>query len=244
MNRADAAAPRGHSSVVATRLLAILLLCGASGLLYHVASAEEFRVARVVVAGNELVSVAELEVAAAVDGANIFRIRLAEVEQRLQALPAVQSARVTTFLPNGLQIQIAERTPVAIWQTGGTAYLVDQQGHVVGIAGAQQRLLTIRDLDESDLRTGARVDADALVTTIRLQTLLPAGAGTAARGFEYSQATGVDALADFGPRVRFGNSEHLEWKASALAAVRRDLDRTGQRAELIDLRFRDRPYIR
>ena len=85
---------------------------------------------------------------------------------------------------------------------------------------------------------------DALVTTIRLETLLPTAARTAVRGFEYSRATGVDVLADFGPRVRFGDSEHLEWKASALAAIRRDLDRTGQRAELIDLRFMDRPYIR
>jgi cell division protein FtsQ len=230
--------------VVVARSLAILLLCAASGLLYHVASAEEFRVARVVVAGNELVSAAELEVTAAVDGANIFCIRLEEVEQRLQALPAVQSARVTTFLPNGLQIQIAERTPVAIWQSGGTAYLVDQQGQVVGIGGAMQRLTRIRDLDGSDLRPGARVDADALVTTTRLETLLPAAARMAVRGFEYSRATGVEVLADFGPRVRFGDSEHLEWKASALAAIRRDLDRTGQRAELIDLRFMDRPYIR
>lgn len=244
MNGAALAASGGQSGVVATRLLAILLLCGASGLLYHVASAEEFRIARFVVAGNELVSTAELEVAAAVDGANIFRIRPGEVEQRLQSLPAVQSARVTTFLPNGLQVQIAERTPVAIWQTGGTAYLVDQQGQVVGLASAVQRLTTVRDLDGPALQPGARVDADALATTIRLQTLLPAAARTAARGFEYSEATGVDVLADFGPRVRFGDSEHLEWKVSALAAVRRDLDRTGQRAELIDLRFRDRPYIR
>ena len=244
MNGADTAASRGRSGVVVARLLAIVLLCSASGLLYHVASAEEFRVARVVVAGNELVSAAELEVTAAVDGANIFRIRLEEVEQRLQALPAVQSARVTTFLPNGLQIQIAERTPVAIWQTGETAYLVDQQGQVVSIGSGAQRLTRIRDLDGSDLRPGARVDADALVTTIRLETLLPVAARTAARGFEYSRATGVDVLADFGARVRFGDSEHLEWKASALAAIRRDLDRTGQRAELIDLRFMDRPYIR
>lgn len=244
MSRANTAPPRARSGAVATRALAIFLLCGASGLLYHVASADEFRVARVVIAGNELVSAAELERAAAVHGANIFRIRLEEVEERVQALPAVQWAQVTTFLPNGLQIRVAERTPVAIWQTGDAAYLVDQQGHVVGVAGAMQRLTTIRDLDGPELRPGARVDADALATTIRLQTLLPAAARTTVRGFEYSRATGVDVLADFGSRVRFGDGEHLEWKVSALAAVRRELERTSQRAELIDVRFRDRPYIR
>ena len=63
---------------------------------------------------------------------------------------------------------------------------------------------------------------------------------------ELVRSTAVDAfvVTDAGPRVRFGGDDNLEWKVSALIAVRRELDRQGQRPELIDLRFRDRPYVR
>ena len=226
------------------RLLALLLLSGASGLLYHVATSDGFRIGGVVVAGNQLLTAGEVEVAAAVRGMNIFWVRQEEVRQRLQALPAVKSARVTAFLPNRLEIQIRERSPVAIWQAGATAFLVDEQGQVIGPAREPTGLTTIRDLEPGELQAGAPVDAEAVETASRLQSLLPATARTAPREFEYSRASGVSAVVDFGPRVRFGNGDNLDWKAHALVAVRRELERTGQRAELIDLRFGDRPYFR
>jgi hypothetical protein len=51
-------------------------------------------------------------------------------------------------------------------------------------------------------------------------------------------------VTDSGPRVIFGRGEDLDWKVTALVAVRRELERQGQRAELIDVRFKDRPYVR
>ena len=235
---------RPSAAWVLTKLLAILLLSGGSGLLYHVATSDEFRVTKVVVAGNQLLSVSELEAAAAAYGANIFWVRQGEVRQRLQALPAVQSARVSTFLPNRLEIRVGERTPVAIWQAGGTAFLVDREGRILGATPSARPLPTIRDVDPSDLRAGSIVDADALETTFRLQKLLPEVARTTPREFEYGRETGVSVVPDSGPRLRFGNRENLDWKMTALVAIRRELERTGQRAELIDLRFKDRPYVR
>jgi cell division septal protein FtsQ len=227
-----------------TKLIALLLLSGASGLLYHVATSDEFRITRVRVAGNQLVPGSELETAAAVSGANIFWVRQEEVRRRLQAIPAVQWARVSTFLPNRLEIRIGERTPVAIWQAGGTAFLVDQEGRVLGSAPTARPLTTIRDTGPGDLRPGATVDSDALRTTARLEELLPRLAGTPARTFEYSAETGVSVVTDSGLRARFGDSADLEWKVGALVAIRRELERTSQPAELIDLRFKDRPYVR
>lgn len=227
-----------------TRLLAMILLFGASGLLYHVATSDEFRIARVQVAGNRLLSINDLQAAAAVYGANIFWVRQEEVRQRLQALPAVQSARVTAFLPNRLEIRIGERTPVAIWQVDGAPLLVDDEGRILGSSAEFRQLPVIQDLDRSGLRAGAQVDADALRTTFRLQRLLPEVAKTSPREFEYSRDTGVSVVTDFGPRVRFGRGEDLEWKVTALVAVRGELERSGGRAELIDLRFKDRPYVR
>jgi hypothetical protein len=105
-------------------------------------------------------------------------------------------------------------------------------------------LPTINDVGTEPVQTGGTVDASALVTTFRLQQLLPGVATLRPTEFEYSPDTGVTVVADSGARVRFGLDDDLDWKVAALVAVRRDLDRRGQSAELIDLRFKDRPYVR
>ncbi|MCC6791933.1 MAG: FtsQ-type POTRA domain-containing protein [Thermomicrobiales bacterium] len=227
-----------------TKLLALVLLSGASGLLYHVATSDDFRIATVVVAGNQLLTGSDLEAAAAVSGANIFWVRQEEVTRRLQTLPAVQTARVSTFLPNRLEIRVSERAPVAVWESGGTPYLVDQDGRVLGSTPTARQLPTIRDVGERELKPGSSVDRRALETVFRLQTLLPQVAATIPRQFEYSTDTGVTVVADFGSRLRIGGAEDLDWKVTALVGIRRELERTGQRAEIIDVRFKDRPYIR
>ena len=238
-----AARQRASGAWLATRLLALLLLSAASGLLYHVATSDEFRITAVRVSGNQLLAASELEAAAAVSGANIFWVREEEVRRRLQTLPAVQSARVTAFLPNRLEIRVGERSPVAVWLAAGIPWLVDAEGRVLGAAQAAVSLPVLRSTDQTGLGPGSQVDVGALEAALQLQRLL-AASGTAAREFEYSPETGVSIVADFGPRVHFGGPDDLEWKMISLGAVRRELERTGQRAELIDVRFKDRPYVR
>jgi hypothetical protein len=73
---------------------------------------------------------------------------------------------------------------------------------------------------------------------------LPRIAGLNPGNLEYSPETGVTVIVDGGQRVRFGRDDDLEWKVGAVVALRRELGRLGQQAELIDVRFRDRPYVR
>jgi cell division septal protein FtsQ len=230
--------------LLVTKMIAIVLLFGASGLLYHVAASDDFLVSKVVVTGAQLVSAGEIQEAAAINGLNIFWVRQEEVGHRLQAISAIQSARVTIVLPNRLDVRIVERAPVAVWQNGGSSFLVDADGRVLLAIDQPVSLPTIRDVGSQPVQTGGTVDALALVTTFRLQQLLPAVATLRPTEFEYSPDTGVTVVADTGARVRFGLDDDLDWKVAALVAVRRDLERRGQRAELIDLRFKDRPYVR
>jgi cell division septal protein FtsQ len=236
--------PPSRHGLLLTKLIAIVLLFGASGLLYHVAASDDYRVSDTVVTGARLVSAAEIQDAAAVTGLNIFWVKQEEVDHRLQAISAIQSARVTTVLPNRLEVRIVERAPVAVWQSGGSSFLVDADGRVLRSIDQAVSLPTIRDVGTQPVQAGGTVDTQALVTTFRLEQLLPGVATLRPTEFEYSPDTGVTVVADSGARVRFGLSDDLDWKVAALVAVRRDLDRRGQRAELIDLRFKDRPYVR
>lgn len=243
----DAAAMSGGSTWVVwllARATAVLLLFGASGLLYYVAASDAFAVTEVGVAGSQLVPAAEIEQIAAVTGLNIFWLREEEVGQRLQAIAAVHSAQVRAVLPNRLEVRIVERAPVAVWEKSGTSYLVDEAGRVLRATDQPVVLPTIRDTSARPIDPAGGVDGAALKTMFHLQQLLPRAAALTPRDFEYSPETGVTVVADSGARVRFGRSEDLEWKVSALVAIRRELERQGQRPELIDLRFKDRPYVR
>ncbi|MGE3272178.1 MAG: cell division protein FtsQ/DivIB [Chloroflexota bacterium] len=227
-----------------TRLIALILLFGASGLLYHVAASDGFRIERVVVVGSQLVPQAEIEQVAAVTGLNIFWVREEEIGHRLQAITAVQSARVRAVLPDRLEVRIVERAPVAVWQNGGMSYLVDAEGRVLRMTDQAIALPTIRDVSTTPVQQQGTVDRAALNTMFRLQELLPQAAGFTPGALEYSLDTGVTVIVDGGPQIRFGRDDDLEWKVGALVAIRRELGRLGQHAELIDVRFRDRPYVR
>jgi cell division protein FtsQ len=226
------------------RLIALLLLFGASGLLYHVAASDGFRIERVDVVGSRLVPPAEIEHAAAATGLNIFWLKEDEIGHRLQAITAVQSARVRAVLPDRLEVRIVERTPVAVWQNGGMSYLVDAEGRILRVTDQAVALPTIVDLGGQPMGDVRTVDRAALTTMFQLQQLLPRMAGLTPGALEYSQDTGVTVVVDGGQRVRFGRDDDLEWKVGAVATLRRELSRLGQRAELIDVRFRDRPYVR
>jgi hypothetical protein len=124
------------------------------------------------------------------------------------------------------------------------SYLVDSEGRVLQATDQPVALPTIHDTGSEPIQAGSRVDRDALTTMFQLQQLLPRVAGLTPRELEYGTDTGVTVVQDNGPRIRFGGDDDLEWKVSALIAVRRQLDQNGQRPELIDLRFKDRPYVR
>ncbi|MCC7370000.1 MAG: cell division protein FtsQ/DivIB [Chloroflexi bacterium] len=240
----EATGPSGTYGLLFARLLALMLLFGASGLLYYVAASDGFKIERVVVLGSQLVPPDEIESAAAVTGLNIFWLKEEEVGHRLQAITAIQSVRARAVLPDRLEVRIVERAPVAVWQNGGMSYLVDAEGRILRATDRAVALPTIQDLSSDQIPPSGAIDRAALSTLFQLQQLLPGIAGINPGAVEYSADTGVTIIVDGGQRVRFGRDDDLEWKVNAVVALRRELGRVGQRAELIDVRFRDRPYVR
>jgi len=61
-------------------------------------------------------------------GRNIFFIPLAERQTQLEQIPWVESASVMRFVPNRIQVEIHERTPIAFARVGSKILLVDKGG--------------------------------------------------------------------------------------------------------------------
>lgn len=54
------------------------------------------------------------------------------VRQRIERLPWIATATVTRVLPNGLAIEVQERTPAVVWQDAGREWLVDRSSRILG----------------------------------------------------------------------------------------------------------------
>jgi cell division protein FtsQ len=116
---------------VAVGILGVAAICALA--LYHYGEHSwRFRIEssdNIEVTGNENVTKAQImEIMGADIGRNIFFIPLAQQKAQLEQIPWVDSASVMRFVPNRLQVEIHERTPVAFARVGPRIFLIDAGG--------------------------------------------------------------------------------------------------------------------
>jgi cell division protein FtsQ len=128
--------PKKTASRLMWALVAATVLCvaavAAAGLYHYGEHSWRFRVEssdNIEVTGMENVTKAQImEVMGADIGRNIFFVPLAQQQAQLEQIPWVESASVMRFVPNRLQVEIHERTPVAFARVGSRIELIDAGG--------------------------------------------------------------------------------------------------------------------
>ena len=75
-----------------------------------------------------------MEVMGADIGRNIFFIPLAQQKAQLEQIPWVESASVMRFVPNRLEVEVHERTPVAFARVGPRMSLIDAGGTLMELS--------------------------------------------------------------------------------------------------------------
>jgi cell division protein FtsQ len=109
-------------------------------------------VAGLAVLGSSIFSIKDVTVSGAVnsrgdaldrivadlDGEAVLRVDTDDYERRIEQIPWVKRARVTTKFPSSARIEIAERQPVATFQGEDGRYrVIDEQGRVLGVMPGQ-----------------------------------------------------------------------------------------------------------
>jgi hypothetical protein len=118
--------------------------------------------------------------------------------------------------------------------------LVDADGYALRVGDADLPVIVVRDAPRPE--PGDRVDPEAVQIAQELAPRLSAlGLGDAQ--LDYRPATGV-TLVTSSRRVAIGFADHLEAKMDAYRTIRDHLNQTQTAAELVDVRFLDRPYFR
>jgi hypothetical protein len=120
-------APRRHTSW-RRRFIAAAALTVQVGLLVLALTLPGFQVRKVTVIGTHLITTGAVVAAAEVPEQSIFTINGAAIQGRVQALPWVASALVTTELPATVEISVVERAPVPRIRRDGTDTLVASEG--------------------------------------------------------------------------------------------------------------------
>ena len=106
--------------------LAVVLL---AVVVWVVAFSPVFGVRSVTVRGLHDLTAVQVEAAARVpDGTALLRLDTAAITRRVEALPDVASAQVSTSFPSTVTVTITERTPVGYLRSGGRVLLVDRTG--------------------------------------------------------------------------------------------------------------------
>lgn len=222
---------RGH---VGTVVVLIVL----SVIAYWFFASDTFYVYDADVRGTVYTTPEEIYALADIDGWNVFWIDAVEVEQRIESLAIVKDARVSLRLPNTVRIEVTERQPVAVWQSGPHSMLVDAEGVLFGLRGDASRAVSIHDLRDVEVAAGQEVDPQAVTTALALHRLLPER-----RAFDWRPAAGIGFVTEGGWTVRFGDHQRLQWKVAVFRAFEEQLA-AEKSVTLLDLTAPDRPYYR
>jgi cell division protein FtsQ len=145
------------------------------------------------------------------EGTPVLRADTDSAEERLEAIPWVASARVTTRFPNRATIELRERTPVATYEgPDGRFRVIDVDGRVLDVLdGEPTGYLLVTSPDAPDLDAGRFAPRGFVAAANLVQALTPELRAMAESVVVTADATDLRMLLSEGREVRFGPGRDL-----------------------------------
>ncbi|MEW5956318.1 MAG: FtsQ-type POTRA domain-containing protein [Chloroflexota bacterium] len=218
------------------RLGGVLMLVLLAWLIYLLFSRPEFFVYGAEIKGNVAVSRREIYNASGIDSQSVFWLSSAEIAGRVKTLPNIKSVAVSISLPAEVVIEVVERRPELIWQTGDTVWWVDQEGTIVPPKEEVEGMLHIIDDDRQPLEAGYQIDPAIIKGAQVLRVLAPA-----VSVIRYSRANGLTVATAAGWPVYLGEGHEIKAKLVVLTAILGDLKERNITPAYIDVRNPLRP---
>lgn len=214
--------------------LTLVLAAVAAGAAWALLASSLVAVRSVPVSGNEVLTDAEIRAVAAVPrGRPLLRVDLAAVDRRVEAVPRVESARVTRAWPRGIAIAIRERTPIAVVADGASLRVLDRHGVLFGEVGTVPKRLPRITLTAASQRR-----ADALTEVAAVVASLDPAIAHKVRTVEVASMDAIGFMMRNGDRVRWGSADGSPRKAEVLRSLLR------LPASTYDVTAPDRPTTR
>jgi cell division protein FtsQ len=229
----------------------LVVICGIAGavalgvMAYVIAHSSLLGAGSIDVQGSPRTPAAVIRAAARVpDGAPLLFLDEGAVAARVEALPMVARAEVSTELPSTVVIKVTERLPLG-WMRAGTAppvAVLDGEGRVLERVDTPPAGLTrVRGLGEVGAPGTRLARPEVMHAFADLPPLLRAA------------ATRFDVRSDDGPvlvlgdpnaaagEIRFGSLTDMQAKATAALAVMASLGANGEQVAHVDVQVPDAP---
>jgi len=214
-----------------TKLVALLLLFILSWGIYYLFTTPTFFVYGADIRGYEAVSAHEIYVASDIDTKSIFWVDPGQVVANIMTLPNIKSAQVTIRLPATVIIEVSERTPELLWQTGDTIWWVDGEGIVVPPRGDTEGMLRIIDNDQQPVEVGYQIDPTIVRGAQMLRMLTPG-----LSEIRHSRSLGLTVASPEGWPIYLGDGSEMRRKLVSLTAVLEQIRSQDLNPSYIDLR--------
>lgn len=205
------------------RTLTVLVVAAVAAGLVALERSSLVALADLDVVGLERLAEEEVRAAAEVqEGMSVLRIRRGDVEERVEAMPLVEEARVERVGALGLRIRVTEEAPVLTARFSTGPVLVSEEGVVIGDGEAPGT--TVVAVGGPAPAPGDRVeDVPALRAAHTVLLGLPGPLEALVASAEAEEADDVRLVLESGVEVRWGTASRNDEKARALGAVLEDL---------------------
>jgi cell division protein FtsQ len=144
-------------------------------------------------------------------GEPMMRIDLGAAEQRIEKIPAVQSAEISRDWPTSLDISVTERTPVALVVDASGVRAVDAEGVLFKLRGRKPHLPTLA-MDKN-------TDASALTEAVRVIMAMPRRLSEKVAEVRAETMDSITLQLHDGDTVVWGSADDSAAKAQALALI-------------------------
>lgn len=215
--------------VIGAIVLAILLV------VYLVAFSPVFGVSTVKVSGLKTLTQSQVLAAADVPhGRPLARLDTAAIQRRVETLPAVAVADVSTSWPGTVEITVTERVPVAFVQVGSDYRLVDSHGQLYDERTHRPAALPLLVLPTGG--DGSKTYRSTYAAAATVAASLPASLRPKVASVQALSADSISLLMNDNRVVRWGSSDRNADKARVLAVL------LGQPGTQIDVTDPDMPF--
>lgn len=261
-SRANIRTPGITIPALGPRLISAILIGIMVFLLITLSNSPTFKVSSAQVTGNVRLSETDINAFLPYVGKPIFSAMPDVIKNELvMRFPDIETITVKVSLPNKVNVQITERTPIFIWQRqDGTAEWVDAQGYKFPIRGEIENLVTINAYGEPPLNQAEPVFstdpvnpliAESLVqpefiepsmikAITELIALAPQGAS-----ISYDPSYGLGWNDPRNWKVYFGeNTENITEKLLVYQAIVDKLTLEGIQPTMISVEYLEAPFYR
>jgi cell division protein FtsQ len=202
---------------------------------------------RVNVSGNKNLSVEYVkQLSGIATYKNLITLPVKKLATNLKKDLWIRNAKINRRLPDTVNIVLDERSPIAMLDYDGAAFLVDERAFVFAQASAEQmpNLMRIHYGDMPMPKVGQTIKNKKIRESVKIAASMPAGLLAALSMANPFDGRGVVFVCRDGFNIVYGSAEDTEKKNEILQAIRVDVANNGRRIAYINVKVPDSPVIK